>query len=204
VPTRADSDRPSGRVIGNALLLVALLLAASAAEGAPGPSGSCRATAAGRRVLVQVKLDDLFAPELLRLVSLGLDGRITVEVDLVRRRPLWFSQRVARTSLELTVSRDASGDGFLLDGERPLLDPRRLYLERLALPYEGDDPARYQAEVRVQLRVITPGSLGKMAAWVAGGEGKSEERSALSAGVLAMLADELSRTLELQCAVRPR
>ncbi len=200
---RALPERPSARAIGNAAALVALLLAASAAEGAPGASGTCRASAAGRRVLVKAALDDLFAPELLRLVSLGLTGHIHVEADLIHRRPLWFSRRVARTSLDLTVSKDPAGEGFLLDGERPIFDPRHLLLERLALPFDGGAPGQYEAEVRVQLRVITPASLGKMAAWVAGGEGKSDERSALSAGVLSLLADELSRSLELSCPVKP-
>jgi hypothetical protein len=201
----SSSERSAGRPLVHALWLFAALAAlANAADCAEGPSGSCRATAAGRRILVHVQLEQLFPPELLRLVSLGLTGRVQVEVELVRHRPLWFSRRVARESVELLVSRHPSGEGFLLDGDRLLANADTLSLERIELAFDGDEPEKHEAVVRVQLRVITAASLGKMATWVAGGEGKREERSALSAGVLSLLADELSRTLELSCAVRKR
>ena len=180
--------------------LLFLVAVALAAHGAPG--GACRAVAGHSGILVRVQLVDLFGPELLRLVSLGLEGRVRVEVELVRRRPFWFSRRVARESVEAVVTRDPSGEGFLLDGERPLPDPSRLPIERIALPAPGGDPERHEAQVRVQLRVITPASLGRMAAWVAGG--KEEERSALSAGLFSLIADELARTLEFSCPVRRR
>ena len=155
------SSRPPLRLIERALVLT-VCLAGLAAQGAP--SGECRAEAAGRTVAVHATLIALLAPELLRLVSLGLEGRVHVEVELLRRRPLFFSRRVARHSLDLTVSRDPSGDGFLLDGERPLADPTLLALPRLALPLEDlASPERHEVRISVQLRVITATSLGKVA-----------------------------------------
>jgi len=198
----ASSDRPSGAAIGNAVLLVVALLALSTAAGAQTPAGTCRASFAGRNVAVHVQVDDLFPSEMLRLVGLGLTGRLQVEIDLVRRRPLWFSRRVARHSLDVAVSRGPGGEGLLLDGE-PIADPSRLRLPRIQLPVDGE-PDQLEAQVRVQLRVITPGSLGKMAAWVAGGESKQEERSALSAGLLSIIADELARSVETSCPVARR
>lgn len=195
-------DRPSGAAVGNAVLLVVALLALSTAAGAQTPSATCRASSAGRAVAVHVQVADLFPPELLRLVGLGLTGRVQVEIDLVRRRPLWFSQRVARQSLEVTVARGPGGEGLTLDGE-PIADPSRLRLPRVQLPVDGD-PDRLEAQVRLQLRVITPGSLGKMATWVAGGDSKQEERSALSAGLLSLIADELARSVETSCPVARR
>ncbi len=199
------SDRGRAlQALPRAFALALLLLVASSAEGAPGPTGSCRATASGRAVSVRVQLDDLFQPELLRLVSLGLEGRLHVELALLERRTLWFPRRAASLSYEVTMARDARGDGFVLDGDRPVLDPQHLVLERVALPFDGDDPERLRIEARIQLRVITPASLGRMASWVAGGDANKEERSALSAGVLAVLADELARSLELSCPVKRR
>jgi hypothetical protein len=198
----ASSDRPSVAAIGNAVLLVVALLALSTAAGAQTPAAACRASFAGRAVSVHVQVDDLFPSELLRLVGLGLTGRLQVEIDLVRRRPLWFSRRVARHSFDVAVARGPAGEGLLLDGE-PIADPSRLRLPRIQLPVEGE-PDQLEAQVRVQLRVITPGSLGKMAAWVAGGESKQEERSALSAGLLSIIADELARSVETSCPVARR
>jgi hypothetical protein len=128
-------------------------------------------------------------------------------VDLVQRRALWFSRRVARQSIDATLSRGPDGDGVLLDGE-PVADPSRLRLPRLQLPLD-EGGGRLEAQVRVRLRVITPGSLGKMATWIAGGDGSEEERSALSAGLLSLVADELARSVEASCEVtrapgRPR
>jgi hypothetical protein len=196
------SERPSVGELGNGLALVVALLALSSfAAGAEGPSGRCRAVASSKSVSVHVELDDLFSGELLRLLTLGLEGRLRVEVELLQKRSLWFGKRVARQSLELTVARDPQGEGLLLDGEILLLDPERLRLPRLQLPLDGGDPQRHEVQVRAQLRVITAGTLGKMATWVAGGDGKQEERSALGAGVLSLLADELARSVELTCPV---
>jgi len=204
MPAATPQDRPSGEAIGRAVMLVAGLFAlSSAAQGATDPSGSCTAVRSGRAVAVHAQLDDLIPGELLRLISLGLAGNLHVELDLVRRRPLWFSSRLTRQTLDLVITRDARGDGFLLDNEVRLPDPTRLRLPRILLPVD-EDPAGLEAQIRVQLRVITPGSLGKMATWVAGGGGKQEERSALSAGLLSLIADELARSVEISCAVAGR
>ena len=200
---RAEGSARALRALPNAVVTCVLLVGASFAVGAAGPSGSCRAAAVGRNVSVRVQLEALFEPELLRLVSLGLDGNIRVEVELLRHRPLWFPSRTGQQSVELNVAREPAGEGFLLDGER-LADPQRLLLSRILLPLETGDPEQHEVRVRVQLRVITPASLGKMATWVAGGDAKQEQRSALSAGVLALLADELARTLEFSCAVHAK
>ena len=204
MPIGATCERPSAEALGRAVLLAAgLLFLSGAAQGATDPSGGCRAVPSGRAVAVHAQLDDLIPGELLRLISLGLAGNLHVEIDLVKRRPLWLPLRVARQTLDLVITRDARGDGFLLDGEQRLPDPARLRLPRILLPVEGD-PAGLEAQLRVQLRVITPSSLGKMATWVAGGGGKEEERSALSAGLLSLIADELARSVEVSCAVARR
>ena len=81
-------------------LTVALLLLAGAARA---QEVACRAVLAGTRALVDATVHGLLDRDLLRVVKLGLAGRLTVETTVVRRRHLWFGRVVSRTTRDLPL-----------------------------------------------------------------------------------------------------
>jgi hypothetical protein len=186
VPARA---RPAW-----AALIVGALLFSPFAAGAA--SASCRAALAGTRALVGLTLEGLLDHDLLRLVRLGLAGKLSIEVTVVRRRFL-LGSNVARAVLELEL-RWSEAEGLLLDG-RPVRDPEHLSLERIALALpEGLDPTALEVETRAELRVVTAQSLTDVARWIAG-----DDRSTLSKNLIGAVADDLTRSADARCPVTP-
>ena len=179
-----------------ALVLASVLCAPLAAQGS---SASCRAVLAGTRALVGLTLEGLLDRDLLRLVRLGLAGSLSVEVTVVRKRFL-LGSRVARVSIDYQLRWLEDEQVLLLDG-RPVRDPGRLSLERIALELpDGLDPAALGVEARAELKVVTAQSLGDVARWIAGG--KSGEASPISRNLLGAVADDLTRSAEASCAVK--
>jgi hypothetical protein len=177
-------------------LAVALLLLAGAAKA---QEVACKAVLAGTRMLVDATMHGLLDRELLRIVKLGLSGRLTVEASVVRRRQLWFGRVVAATTRELPLTWSEERGGFELDG-RGLPDPERVTLERIALSLgEADDPKAYEVEVVTRLVVVTPGSLGRVAGFL---EGESD--SPLARTLLGAIANDLTRLASGTCPVQPR
>ena len=177
-------------------LAVALLLLAGAAKA---QEVACKAVLAGTRALVDATIHGLLDRELLRIVKLGLSGRLTVETSVVRRRQLWFGRVVAATTRELPLTWSEERGAFELDG-RALPDPEHVSLERIALSLgEADDPRAYEVEVVTRLVVVTPGSLSRVAGLLAG-----ESDSALARTLLGAIANDLTRSANGTCPVQPR
>lgn len=177
-------------------LALALVLLAGAAKA---QEVACKAVLAGTRALVDATIHGLLDKELLRLVKLGLSGRVVVEASAVRKRPFWFGRVVTATARELPLTWSEERGSFELDG-RALADPEHVSLERIALPLgEAGDPRAYEVEVVTRLVVVTPGSLGHVAGFLAG-----ESDSALARTVLGAVANDLTRTATTTCPVLPR
>ncbi|MCA1826435.1 MAG: hypothetical protein ABR567_12680 [Myxococcales bacterium] len=177
-------------------LAIVLLLLAGAAKA---QEVACRAVLAGTRALVDATVHGLLDRELLRIVQLGVAGRLTVETSVVRRRQLWFGHVVAVTTRELPLTWSEERGVFELDG-RPLADPENVPLERIALSLgEADDPKAYEVEVVTRLVVVTPGSLGRVAGFL-----ESESDSALARTLLGAIANDLTRSATGTCPMQPR
>jgi len=177
-------------------LAVALLLLAGAAKA---QELACKAVLAGTRALVDATVHGLLDRELLRIVKLGVAGRLTVETSVVRKRQLWFGRVVASTKRDLPLVWSEERGVFELDG-RALADPEHLSLERISLGLgESEDPGAYQVEVVTRLVVVTPGSLSRVAHLL---EGESD--SALTRTVLGAIANDLTRSANATCPVERR
>jgi hypothetical protein len=157
----------------------------------------------GRRVSVRPEALALVAPELERLMRLGLAGRLEVELRLLRDRPLWFSEQMEATRLTQVLAYSAKQGGWVLDG-RPLAAAGMLELERVAwvLEEEPEAAAAFTVQVGVRLQVVTTTSLGKVATWLTQGEKTEAERSALTRRLLRTVAEDLTRGAEGRCAVQ--
>jgi hypothetical protein len=185
-----------GLLLDRRRLAVVLLLLAGAAKA---QELACKAVLAGTRALVDATVHGLLDRELLRIVKLGVAGRLTVEASVVRRRQLWFGRVVSTSTRELPLTWSEERGAFELDG-RALSDPEHIPLERIALSLgEADDPRAYQVEVVTRLVVVTPGSLGRVAHLL---EGESD--SALTRTLLGAIANDLTRSANATCPVQPR
>lgn len=186
-----------------AALVAAVGLFAPLGRAEEPPRVTCSASRVGRRVVVRPEALALVAPELERLMRLGLAGRLEMELTLLRRRPLWFSERVDATKLTQVLAYSAKEGGWRLDG-RPLASPGTLELERVAWVLEEEPEAEtaFVVEVEVRLQVVTAASLGKVAQWLTRGEETEAERSALTSGLLRTVADDLTRGAEGRCSVQ--
>lgn len=184
-------------------LVAALGLFAPMARGEETPTVTCSAKRVGRRVVVRPEALALVAPELERLMRLGLAGRLEVELTLLRRRPLWFSERMDSARLTQVLAYSAKAGDWVLDG-RPLAGVGTLELERVAwtLEEEPEAEAALVVEVGVRLQVVTAASLGKVAQWLTRGEKTEAERSALTRGLLRTVAEDLTRHAEGRCSVQ--
>jgi hypothetical protein len=177
-------------------LAVCLLLLAGAAKA---QEVACKAMLAGTRALVDATMHGLLDKELLRIVKLGLSGRLTVEASVVRRRQLWFGRVVAATTRELPLTWSEERSAFELDGHA-LPDPEHVSLERIAFSLgEAEDPRAYEVEIVTRLVVVTPGSLGRVTSLLAG-----ESDSALARTLLGAIANDLTRSANGTCQVQPR
>jgi len=177
-------------------LALALLLLAGAAKA---QEVACKAVLAGTRALVDATIHGLLDRELLRIVKLGVSGRLTVEASVVRRQKLWFGRVVATSARDLPLTWSEERGVFELDG-RALPDPDHIALERIALALgETEDPRAYEVEVVTRLVVVTPGSLGRVAHLLEG-----ETDSALTRTLLGAIANDLTRSGSGSCAVERR
>jgi len=174
-------------------LAVALLLLAGAAKA---QEVACKAVLAGTRALVDAAVHRLLDRDLLRIVKLGVPGKLTVETSVMRRRQLWFGRVVATKRLELPLRWSEERGVFELDG-KALADPEHATLERVIVSLgEAEDPRAYEVEVATQLVVVTSGSLGRVADFLAG-----ESDSALARTLLGAIANDLTRSASAKCPV---
>ena len=174
-------------------LAVALLLLAGAAKA---QEVACKAVLAGTRALVDATVHRLLDRDLLRIVKLGVPGKLTVETSVMRRRQLWFGRVVATKRLELPLRWSEERGVFELDG-KALTDPEHARLERVIVSLgEAEDPRAYEVEIATQLVVVTSGSLGRVADFLAG-----ESDSALARTLLGAIANDLTRSANAKCPV---
>lgn len=174
-------------------LAVALLLLAGAAKA---QEVACKAVLAGTRALVDAAVHRLLDRDLLRIVKLGVPGKLTVETSVMRRRQLWFGRVVATKRLELPLRWSEERGVYELDG-KALADPEHATLERVIVSLgEAEDPRAYEVEVATQLVVVTSGSLGRVADFLAG-----ESDSALARTLLGAIANDLTRSASAKCPV---
>jgi hypothetical protein len=198
--------------------LAGTLVAAGSGAAFAQPAAGCRADTAGPRVLLRVTLADLFDRELLRLVELGLVGRLSVKATVFRRRRLWFDARMVELERELSLAWSRQEGALTIQGQ-PVAQPNRLELPEMILSpsqASGDDLADSYVEVVARLEVITASSLGQVARWLvrgqrrAPGPAETSERAgatgpqAVPRVLVEYLAADLARTSAGRCPVRSR
>jgi hypothetical protein len=149
---------------------------------------------------VETEVTDLLEPQLLRLVELGLVGRLRVEAVLYRRRPMWFDQRVTEQVREHGIGWSPEGRTLLVDGKRT--DAAAWAQGRVPLPFVSLLPGRFAGgqhyvEISLRLEVVTSASLGEVARWLAAGRERSVPRVLVD-----YLAADLARTSRCRCDVR--
>jgi hypothetical protein len=174
-----------------ALMMVSVAVAAA-------PRVLCHTKVANGRVLVDIELLDFYEERLLQLVKLGLAGSMELEVAVVKPRRFWFDAPLATEKKRLDVRFSRMARTFVLDGKKPLVDPNRIRVERLALrlaDFAGPG-SELRIEVRAALRVVTTSTLGTVARWIARGE---EASPTLSENVVQWVTDDLARKAETDC-----
>lgn len=176
---------------------VATLLLVAAGSVARGDQVRCEAVQRGRRVLARAELDGFFDREMLRLIRLGLEGRVRVDFRLVKRRVAWFDDELASFSQDLVVTWDAARRGYVMNGvaiHPSALDPLRI--DRV--PLGRRDPADYYVEVAAKVQVVTLKSLRGAARWIGGG---AEDAGGVSRRLARIVVDDLVRKASSSCDV---
>ncbi|MFL5318857.1 MAG: hypothetical protein ACJ790_04315, partial [Myxococcaceae bacterium] len=90
---------------------------------------------------------------------------------------------------------------FVLGRSREVEVPLTLAMERVSLrPPDGiEADGQYRIEVKAALQVVTPQSLGKVAAWLAGKTRDGDDASKLSGLMLNAVAEDLTRSATCSC-----
>jgi len=194
--------------IARALLLVLAAAAPALAAARDPPSVTCSARLAGHRVLVNSTLAGFFDPDLLRLVRLGMVGRLDVEVALQRKRFFLFAEAHASERYLATLSYDERAEEFRIDGRGVGGEPQSLTLDRVMLTLRASPPAGAQSvRVAARLEVVTASSLLQLARFFGGREKEKPaaepegEGSGLSGLLVKSLLQDLARSASGTCAL---
>jgi hypothetical protein len=183
----------------NRLALI-LLVAASTAYAA-GPTARCDAVQQGKRTLATVEIAQFFDKELLRLVRLGLEGRVKVKLVLVKRRTMWFDDDVMKVTRVFVVTWDKKRRVYLLDGTpiaATTLDS--LLLDRIPLGRRDSATAgSHYVEVDIELEVVTVASMMTAARWVTGG---ADDGDMITTQLAKAVVADLTRNASTSCDVR--
>lgn len=205
----AAVQRTSQRRARARLLALALGLCGAppspASEPAQAPSARCQAAVVADRVVVRVELHGFLDEETLRLLRLGLRGRIATEASLLRKHWGPFEKTLASAAQEAELVVIDDRQTLTLNG-RARLDPERpVALERLALRLGETPPPKSRLMVRasVRLQVVTLSSLSKAAAWATESTEEETGGSILTRGLLAAVVDDLTRAASCACEVTP-
>jgi hypothetical protein len=179
------------------LLLAVPLIAALASSARAGVR--CTAVRRGDRVILAIRLERMFDRELLRLVRLGLAGKLRIQATLYRRRPYWFDDDLATRTIAAVVTH-LRPDRWLLDGGREV-DPGAVELPALSLGVGTVAAGGHYVRLTARLQVVTTASLGRAASWLTRGGGQAVSSRAL----LNAVVSDLARTAEATCeVVEPR
>jgi hypothetical protein len=194
-----------------------LLLATALVAGGPRlvwaePNIECRADATGQRAVLRVTVREMFDEELLRLVELGLVGRLRVQATLYRRRRVWFDAKLQEVRRQLSVSWSRANSTFIVEGQA-VPNPNVLELPDLVLSSTWDDRlegGEVYADVSARLEVNTASSLGQVARWLVGSKGAGRSGSTrteaggqlVPSALVEYLAADLARTASGRCPLR--
>lgn len=101
-------------------LLVLLLLTAPVAAAPPAPTiENLAATAASGKVSVSFTLAGAFGnAEMIEALRSGLPTSLTYSIEIVRDRPNWFDDSIARTSVEVICTYNSLTREYLLNYRR--------------------------------------------------------------------------------------
>jgi hypothetical protein len=185
-------------VVTRLVLLVCLGLAGVAHAD---PRARCQAVQIGKRTLARVDLTGFFGKELLRLVRLGLEGRLRISLALVHRRSMWFDDVVLRVDREVTLSWDEETRQYLVDDlpvDPTALEP--LVIDRIALGRRDDTAGSHYVELSVRLQVVTVTSLLSAAGWASGGG--MARKDVVSTQVARAVVNDVTRKASSSCEVR--
>jgi hypothetical protein len=164
-------------------------------------SATCEAHAVGDRVVAAITLHGFVEDESLRLLRLGMRGRIRVEATLLRKRWGVFEQTIASRVMESDLSSSRDKRALILNDGTPVDPLGPIPLTRLALRLPERDVGRTTLRVAVQLQVLTMSSLSKVAAWATESGDEDGTSSILTRGLLAAVVKDLTRSAECACAV---
>jgi hypothetical protein len=159
-------------------------------------------------VLVSSTLLGFFDPDLLRLIRLGMAGRLEVDVALQRKRFLVFSEAHASERYQATLSYDERAQEFRIDGRAVGAEPQSLTLDRVALTLRAPPPEGAQlVRVAARLEVVTASSLLQLARFFGGRERDEAARDAegggsgLSGLLVKSLLQDLARSASGSCTL---
>ena len=182
------------------LLLVAAL-AITAGSALAGPAVRCDAVQQGKRTLATVQVQRFFDRELLRLIRLGLAGRIRITLVLIRRRALWFDDEVMDVQRVVAVTWDKQRRVYLLDGA--IVDPAALdalVIDRVSFGRRDANTAgSHYVEVNVQLEVVTASSLLAAGRWLTGRNTDADD--VIATQLARAIAADLTRSESTSCDV---
>jgi hypothetical protein len=155
-------------------------------------------------VIVNATLGGFFDAELLRLVRLGLAGRLEVDVALQRKRFLMLSESLASERFRATLSYDERSQEFRIDGRGVGNELKTLALDRVTLSLRAPPPeGPYTVRVDARLEVVTASSLLQLARFFGGRErdqpAQSDENSGLSGLLVKSLLQDLARSASGSC-----
>jgi hypothetical protein len=148
----------------------------------------------------------LFDPELLRLVRLGLAGRLEVDIALQRKRLLMFSEALASERYQATLSYDERSQEFRIDGRGVGAELKSLTLDRVTLTLRAPAPeGPHSVRVSARLEVVTASSLLQLARFFGGREkdkpADEGEGPGLSSLLVKSLLQDLARSATGSCTL---
>ncbi|MFH0898999.1 MAG: hypothetical protein V2A73_00060 [Pseudomonadota bacterium] len=179
-------------------IILCLLLWGGNAHAAP-PEVKCVARVLGSRTIAGAQILHFFDPTLIRLIRLGLEGRIDVNIDLMQRRRFFFDRLLASASISWAIVYEPTAGVFLVNGKQ-LSEDRldRLELPGISLGRDLIAPRNsYYVTVSARLQVATTASLGRMARWII--EDSEDESTLLPSGIISFLADDMARRANNDC-----
>jgi hypothetical protein len=190
-------------VFGALVVALACGVLAPRSSAAERAAAECQAQLLGDRILAAISLRGFVEEETLRLLRLGMRGRVRIDAAVVRKSWGVFEHTTAARVVESQLSSARDKQDLLVDNRTraPAAGPIRF--ERMALRLkERDVPVdRLILRVTVQLQVVTVSSLSDAAAWATESTDDETSSSLLTRGLLAAVANDLTRSAECSCAV---
>ncbi len=190
-------------MFGALIVALACGLSVRRTDAAERAAAECQAQLLGDRILATISLRGFVEEETLRLLRLGMRGRVRVDAAVVRKRWGVFEHTAAARVVEAQLSSARDKQGLLVDDGTPVPAAGPIRIERVALRLkERDVPAdRLVLRATIQLQVVTVSTLSDAAAWATESSDDDASSSLLTRGLLAAIANDLARSAECSCAV---